>query len=116
MPRKASDGIVHPRTVLDCVLQLQSQGTQQAMHQLEQTEPELANYLFESLSDVYHNLAALGGPPVRTRRVYRQIELIVLVCIQSLRQSHFELWQQQMDGTGRHVDPDDRTDPPADPA
>jgi hypothetical protein len=98
MPQKASDGIVHPRTVLEIVLQLQRQGTELAMRHLEQTEPELANYLFESLSDVYQNLSALGGSTSRTRRVYRQIELITLACIQSLRQSHYELWAGQMAG------------------
>jgi hypothetical protein len=57
-----------------------------------------------------HKLAALGGPPARSCRVYRQVVLVVLVCIQSLRQIHFVLWQQGMDGTGRHVDPDDRAE------
>ena len=102
MPQKVSDGIVRPRTVLDCVLHLQRAGTQPAMQRLEETELELANYLFETLSEIHQNLFNLHGPGGKTRRVYRKVEFMTLVCIESLRQSHFELWQQQM-GSGNDV-------------
>jgi hypothetical protein len=101
MAQKMSDGMVRPRTVLDCVLQLQRHGTTPAMLRLEPTEPDLAEYLLESLSSIHHDLQRLHGPPGRTRRLYRQISVLILVCIESLRQSHYELWQQQMDGS-RH--------------
>ena len=105
MPRKTSDGMVHPRTVLESVLRLQRDGTHAAMEHLEQTEPDLANYLFETLTTLYHELVALHGGPARTRRVYRQVELMTLVCIQSLRQSHYELWSQQMENPPRPPPP-----------
>ena len=62
MPQKASDGIVRARTILDCVLQLQRQGTHSAMQRLEQTEPDLANYLFETLSAIHQSLLELHAP------------------------------------------------------
>jgi hypothetical protein len=57
------------------------------MQRLEETEPELANYLFETLSEIHQNLFSLHGSGAKTRRVYRQVELMTLVCIESLRQS-----------------------------
>ncbi len=118
MSRKASDGIVQARTVLDCVLRLQRQGTLHAMQQLEETEPDLANYLFETLSAFHHSLSKLPIPPPRVRRIYRQVEVMTFACIEALRQSHYELWQQQMDGPVRPSDQDhdsnaDRPHPPA---
>jgi hypothetical protein len=97
MSRKASDGMVHARTVLETVLQLQRQGTEPSMRQLEQSEPDLAEYLLESLSDLHQRLGALGGSPGRTRRVYRRMELMTLICIQALRKGHYELWKGETD-------------------
>ena len=105
MPQKASDGIVRARTVLDCVLQLQRQGTHSAMQRLEQTEPDLANYLFETLSAIHQSLLELHAPAARTRRAYRQIELMSLVCIEALRRSHAELWQDDVDQPAGSADP-----------
>jgi len=104
MPKKMSDGIVRPRTVLDCVLQLQHHGTMPAKQRLEETEPDLAEYLLESLTAVYHGLFNLHAPPVKTRKVYRQIEIMTLVCIEALRRSHAELWQQRIDDPTNTVD------------
>jgi hypothetical protein len=98
MAQKMSDGIVRARTVLDCVLHLQHHGTTLAMQQLEQTEPELANYLLETLTTIYHSLGKLHASAAKTRKVYRQLEVMTLVCIEALRRSHAELWQQQIEG------------------
>jgi hypothetical protein len=106
MPQKASDGIVHARTVLDCVLQLQRQGTQHAMLRLEQTEPDLANYLFETLSAIHQSLLELHAPASKAQRAYRQIELMSLVCIEALSRSHAELWQEQIDQPADPADSD----------
>ena len=109
MTQKMSDGILRPRTVLDCVLHLQHHGTTLAMQQLEQTEPELANYLLETLTAIHQNLGNLHAPAAKTRTVYRQVEVMTLVCIDALRRSHAELWQQQIEGSPGPVvsDPSD---------
>jgi hypothetical protein len=73
MPDKASDAIVNSKTVLNCLLQLQRQGSEEWMRQLEATELELAEYLFESFSAIYQKLLELNGPFRKTRRVYRQM-------------------------------------------
>lgn len=61
MAKKMSDGIIRPRTVLNCVLQLQRQGVTPAMQQLEETEPDLAEYLLGTLSNIHHELLGLHG-------------------------------------------------------
>jgi hypothetical protein len=79
------------------------------MQRLEETEPELANYLFETLSEIHQNLFNLHGSGAKARRVYRQVELMTLVCIESLRQSHFQLWQEQRGGSSVNDGPDKPT-------
>ena len=71
-----ADGIVHPRTVLDCVLHLQHHGTTPAQRQLEQMEPDLADYLLETLTAIHHCLFNLHAPAAKTRKVYRQVEVL----------------------------------------
>jgi hypothetical protein len=111
MTKKMSDGIVRPRTVLDCVLHLQHHGTTLAIQLLEQTEPELANYLLETLTAIHQSLGNLQAPAAQTRRVYRQIKVMTLVCIEALRRSHSELWLQQIEGPAGPLvsDPPDQT-------
>jgi hypothetical protein len=75
------------------------------MRQLEATEPELAEYLFESLSAIYQKLLELNGPFRKTRRVYLQVQTMALVSIQALRHSHFELWRQTEAGAQRESKP-----------
>lgn len=104
MARKLSDGMIHPQIVIDCVHRLQNCGIQPAIRNLEQAEPELANYLFETLSAIHQDLGHLRGPRGKTRRLYRQIELLTVACIESLRQSHYELWREQMMDAGDRLD------------
>lgn len=93
MPNKISDQIVQPRTVLETVLKLQTGNTQPVLLHLEQTEPDLTNYLLETLTAIHHNLISLHASSARTRKVYRQIEIMALVCILSLQQSYSEFLQ-----------------------
>lgn len=79
--------------ILHALLKLRRRGTTAALEHLEQVEPDLAAYLMETLSALHHDLLALGGPPKRTRRAYRGVESLVLVCIAALRAGHYELWR-----------------------
>jgi hypothetical protein len=101
----SSDQQVTSRIILQSLLELKRQGTTTApLEHLEQVEPDLACYVMETLSDLHHQLLALGAPAKRTRRIYSQVELFVLVCITALRKGHYELWRQTQ---GPPDDPDD---------
>ncbi len=101
----ASDQQVHSRTILQSLLELQRQGITPAMSHLEKVEPDLASFLMESYSDIYQKLMALSGSPKKTQRVQKAIELLTMVCIVSLRKSHFELWEAQMGERLEQLDP-----------
>ena len=108
----ASDRLVHARMVLQAQLELKRRGTDSAMLQFEQLEPDLAEYVMESLSLVHQRLAELGGPPKRTRRLYLQVQQLVLVSIGSLRKAHLVLWENQMGLQLGRLDPAGSDPPP----
>jgi hypothetical protein len=56
-----SDQHVTARMVLDAQLELERRGTGALMQHLEKTEPELANFVLETLSLIYSKLSNLGG-------------------------------------------------------
>ena len=95
----SGDRQVSARSILRAQAELRRVGTDQAMQRLEQAEADLAEYLMEGLSEVYQRLLALGGPPKRTQRAYRLVQSLLLVCVEALRQSHYELWRQDAAGT-----------------
>jgi hypothetical protein len=73
------------------------------MKDLEAVEPELAEYVFESLSDLHQRIFTLSGSSRTTRHVYQRMQTLVLVSIASLRAGHFELWQRSE--VGQQLDP-----------
>ena len=101
----ASDQLVHARMVLQAQMQLHREGVDSAMRHLEQTEPDLAEYVMESLSLVHQRLLELGGSGRKTRRLYLQVQTLVLVSIDSLRKAHLALWEKQMGQTLDQLDP-----------
>ena len=117
----ASDQQVHARAILAALAEFERQGSQRAMQTLEQLEPDLAEFTFERLTAIYHGILALGGPARKSRRLYRQVQTLVLVSIAALRQAQFESWRQSVTGTRlAQLDPslneDGRPPPPARPA
>jgi hypothetical protein len=99
------DQQVTSRIILQSLLELKRQGSTQALEHLEQVEPDLACYVMESLTDLHHILLAFGASAKRSKRLYRQVELLVLVCITALRKGHYELWRQTQ------APPDDPDEP-----
>ena len=92
----ATDQQVTARTVLEAQLELERRGAATLMQHLEKTEPELANFVLETLSLIYTKLSNLGGPPRKTKRAFRSVQTLLLVSIESLRRAHLELWEKQM--------------------
>ena len=105
-----SDQQVSAKAVLDAVLALRRQGSRQAIEHLEQIEPDLTDYLLETLSDIHRQLLALGGPARQSRRLYRQVQSLVLVTVTALRNAHYELWRQSP--AGEQFEQPDSDDPP----
>ena len=102
---KPSDQQVTAGAILRSVLELQRQGHDPAMEHLEQVEPDLAGYLMENLSLLHQALLGLGAAPKKTRRVYRLVQTLALVCVTSLRKAHFELWEEQTGARLEVLDP-----------
>ena len=89
-----SDQTVSAKAVLAAVLEIQRRGPTPALQHLEQVEPDLANYLMETLSVIHQRLTALNGPPKTTQRAFLEVQSLALVCITALQKSHYELWRQ----------------------
>lgn len=89
-----SDQQVSARAVLDAELAVRRRGAKRTLEELEQVEPDLTNYLLESLSDVHRKLLALGGPAKASQRVFLEVQHLSLVCITALRRGHYELWKK----------------------
>ena len=90
------DQVVTPRHLLDAQLQFDRSSNGRFLKDLEHREPELANYLMESLSQFYSRLTALGGPARRTQQVYQRIESCILICLCAQRSAHRELWDTDL--------------------
>jgi len=76
---------VSARTVLDAVLEIKRLGSARALEQLEESEPDLASYAMESLSDIHRRLLSLGGRAKASQRVYHDIQSLVLTCVLAMR-------------------------------
>jgi hypothetical protein len=107
----ATDQHVSERMVLEAQLELERRGAGAFMRHLEKTEPELANFVLETLSLIYTKLSNLGGPPQKTKRAFRSVQTLLLVSIESLRRAHRELWEKQMGPALAELDPESGSDP-----
>lgn len=87
MSRAPARPRVTSKAMLGAVLTVQRRGTAAALQQLEHAEPDLAEYVMESLAQVHRAMLNLGGPAKPTQAAYRQAELTTLACIEALRQS-----------------------------
>ena len=106
----ATDQQVTARMVLEAQLELERRGAAAFMQHLEKTEPELANFVLETLSLIYTKLSNLGGPPQKTKRVFRSVQALPLVSIEALRRGHLELWDKQMGPALGQLDPEHQGD------
>ena len=113
----STDQQVTARMVLEAQLELERRGAGAFMQHLEKTEPELANFVMETLSLIYSKLSNLGGPPRRTKRAFCSVQMLLLVSIEAMRRGHLSLWEKQMGSVLAQIDPEsdqgaDREDQP----
>ena len=102
----ASDQQVTSKMILQTLQELTRTGTTPVLEQLEQVEPDLASYLMETMTTIYHQIIELGGSSKKSQKVYRQVQSLALVCIIALRKGHYELWKPNLPD----VDDEDRAD------
>lgn len=100
----ATDQQVTARMVLEAQLELERRGAAGCMQHLEETEPELANFVLETLSLIYTKLSNLGGSPQKTKRAFRSVQTLLLVSIEAMRRGHLELWEKQMGAVLEQLD------------
>ena len=91
-----SDQTVTAKAVLAAVIEIRRHGTRPALEHLEQVEPDLSEYLMESLSEIHQKLRKLHSPAAQVQRLYRDVESLTLVCIVALRRGHHDLWRQDI--------------------
>ena len=102
----ASDQQLNATIILQVLLEVERQGPIRTVELLDEVEPDLAGFVTERLSDIYHCLLSLRGKPKATQKAYRRIQLLVAVVISALRQSHYELWRSlQGNGPLAQLDP-----------
>lgn len=70
-------------SILAAQAQVQRQGRTRSLQQLEEAQPELAEYLMENLARIHQQLMALGGPVRPSQELHRQIESLLLIVIQA---------------------------------
>lgn len=102
----ASDRLVTSQHVLKAVMELERRGSAKMLSDLEALEPDLTEYLLETLSRLHHGLTRLGLSDCDTRKLYRRAEKAALVCITALRTAHHDLWQRD------HGEAEPPPDPP----
>jgi hypothetical protein len=81
----ASDQLVGPRAVLRALALVKRRGNKRVLEELEQAEPELASCLMEELSQIHRKLLNTGASNHEVRRLHRQIESLVLMCVTAVR-------------------------------
>jgi hypothetical protein len=87
-----SDKLITGKMILDAVLQLQREGSSPTLSHLEATEPELLNYLCESLSQLHGQLDRISSSGRKAQNLFRQIEHIILIALLAQRRGYQQLF------------------------
>lgn len=72
---------------MEADLRVLGMGVRRAMRQLERQEPDLAEYLMETLTRLYGRLEGACGSRRSAGSVHRQAVLLVLICTEAVRRS-----------------------------
>jgi len=91
-----SDRIVTAKMVLQAQIELQRLGIHKTVVTLEATEPDLAEYLLEGSTALYHQILRTGASNKQARQIHEGMQRLTLVCLRSLQLAHAELWQESV--------------------
>ena len=75
------------RDVLHALSEVRRRGPWPLFQQLEQIEPELAEFVLEEISAIHHTLLKTGARPGVVRRLQRQVQSLILVSLLAIRPS-----------------------------
>ena len=80
-----SDGKAPPRVTARDVLKALSEVRRRKhwplFQELEAAEPDLSEFVLEEVSAIHHTLLQAGVRPRTVRRLQRQVQTLVLVCV-----------------------------------
>jgi hypothetical protein len=93
----ASDQLVTAAHVLSAVMEYDRRGSTSMIADLERLEPDMVEYLLETLTRLHHNLTDLGLSSRDARRLYHRAEKTAVICIMALRHAHRDLWERDGD-------------------
>lgn len=88
----APDRMVTAGHVLKSVMEVERRGSRRILSEWEAREPDLTEYMLESLTALHHKLVGAGLSHAQARRLYRKAETILLVSIMALRRAQREAW------------------------
>jgi hypothetical protein len=91
----ASDRLVTPEHILRAVMEHERRGSMM-LPELEKLEPDLAEFLLERSTTLFHQLAEMGLSGRDVRKLHRQAEKTLLVCVMPLRNAHRDLWEKDL--------------------
>ena len=76
---------VTARDVLKALSEVRRRGPWPLLQDLETAEPDLAEFVMEEISAIHHTLLESGARPRVVRRLQRQTQSLVRVCVMVLR-------------------------------
>ena len=103
----SSDRLVTAQHVLRSVMELRRRGSRAVLSELEALEPDLAEHLLESLTELYHRLLRMGLSTQNARQAHRRAESLALVGLLALRRAHHELWREDLGSPCEQAEDDD---------
>jgi hypothetical protein len=106
---KASDQLVTAKSILEAITEVKRRGRHRVLRDLEATEPELAGYVMEELTSIFHLLHRTGIRSKQLHRINWRMERMALVSIVAMRRAHYRLWRKSIQDT-----PLAKLDPPPD--
>jgi hypothetical protein len=96
---KPDSMIVEPGHIANAGQQVVEEGAEQSLARLAEAEPALASYLRHCLTAVAGKLALSGAPTEVVQGNHEEVLTAILVCLAALRQGHYDLWKDALDGT-----------------
>jgi hypothetical protein len=96
---KPDSMLVEPGHITSAGQQVAGAGAEQSLDRLAEAEPALAYYVRHSLAALAGNLALSGAPTEVVQGNHEEVLTTILVCLAALRQGHYDLWKDTLEGT-----------------
>jgi len=87
-PRRVPPHRVTARDVLHALSEIRRRKHWPLFQELEKAEPDLTEFVLEEIAAIHHTLLESGVRPKTVRRLQRQVQTLVLVCVLAPRRSN----------------------------